>query len=373
MVERVKLESLTSLRFVAAFWVVLYHTIPNSVGPGLILDLIRMGYSAVTLFFMLSGFILMFVYRRFDSREKLVRFFVARLARIYPMFALSLLIDLPRLLLFRIAKYGLLTGIGFSGITLVAQLSLIQSWYPPLGALNYPSWSISTEMFFYLAFPAMLPFVARVRRTGTIIAAMAALWAVLIATGILQDDNTSHGVGNLWRNPALRFPEFLLGMLLSQLIVRDGRLRTISALLAIPALAHIVIITLFLDQLDGRIAEVLMLPGFLALIAVLASASRPVARTTQHRAMVLLGEASYALYLLHAPFATCYDALGGPKVSGGYFLYLAVLITASIAAHLWFELPMRSWIVARWDGRRATRQPADRRGQPRNPSSSSPI
>lgn len=355
---RVKLESLTSLRFVAAFWVVLYHTMPQAGRSGFAIDLTKLGYSAVTLFFMLSGFILMFVYRRFDSRAAITRFLVARIARIYPMFALSLLIDLPRLALFRIAKYGLVVGAGYSGVTLAAQLSLLQSWYPPIGALNYPSWSVSTELFFYLAFPFLLPLVARVRATGAIIAAMVALWAVLVATGILLDDHTPYGVGDLWRNPALRLPEFMLGMFLTQLIVRDGRLVTTPPILALPALASIGAVALLIHDLDGRIAEVVLLPGFALLIAVLASASGPLARITQNRTAVLLGEASYALYLLHAPFSIFYDALGVAGLPGAYLGYLAVTIAASVAAHLWFERPMRVRIVTWWDRRSAARRAA---------------
>lgn len=356
MVGRVKLESLTSLRFVAAFWVVLYHTMPQEGRTGFAIDLTKLGYSAVTLFFMLSGFILMFVYGRFEDRAAITRFLVARIARIYPMFAISLLIDLPRLALFRIAKYGLVVGLSYSGVTLAAQLSLLQSWYPPIGALNYPSWSVSTEFFFYFSFPLLLPLVARMRSIGAIAAAMVALWAMLMATAILLDDQISHGVGDLWRNPVLRLPEFMLGMFLTSLIVRDRRVIATPTTLMLPALASIGGVALFIDDLDGRILEVLLLPGFALLITVLASASGVLARVTQHRAAIVLGDASYALYLLHAPCGVFYDALGGFDLPGGYLGYLALIITASIAAHLWIERPMRLQIVTWWDQRNAAWQ-----------------
>jgi len=84
------IKSLTSLRFFAAIYVVLFH---ESANPGhfvffpLAARFVASGYTAVTLFFVLSGFILAYNYGRIRSRKE---FWISRFARIYPVYFLSL-------------------------------------------------------------------------------------------------------------------------------------------------------------------------------------------------------------------------------------------------------------------------------------------
>src|SRR3569832_1585964 len=85
------LKPLTSMRFFAAMWVVLYHYWPN-------LDphtpaLVSKGYLGVELFFVLSGFILCHVYLQGagEGRFKYGSFLWARLARVYPLHLATLL------------------------------------------------------------------------------------------------------------------------------------------------------------------------------------------------------------------------------------------------------------------------------------------
>src|ERR1035437_477263 len=85
------IKSLTSLRFFAAIYVVLFH---ESANPGhfvffpLAARFVASGFTAVTLFFVLSGFILAYNYDRIRSRRE---FWISRFARIYPVYFLSLL------------------------------------------------------------------------------------------------------------------------------------------------------------------------------------------------------------------------------------------------------------------------------------------
>ena len=96
-----KIHALTSLRFFAAFYVVCFHSLWNGTFlPSLhrnsyLGKLIHLGYSQVSFFFLLSGYILAFVYLR-DNRPIAARkFFLARFARIYPLLFLALLADTP--------------------------------------------------------------------------------------------------------------------------------------------------------------------------------------------------------------------------------------------------------------------------------------
>src|SRR5690349_5496105 len=97
--QRTTLPALTGLRFLLALWVILHHL----TGPGQMLEgyvralppaavaLVRGGYLAVTTFFVLSGFVLARSYAgtRWTGRS-VVRYTAARIARVYPVYLLSL-------------------------------------------------------------------------------------------------------------------------------------------------------------------------------------------------------------------------------------------------------------------------------------------
>src|SRR5437899_7700201 len=92
-------KSLTSLRFFAAMHVLAFHNHLDALMdlPGGIRSIIRTGYVSVSLFFVLSGFILAYTYHgdregvSFDRRS----FLAARLARIYPVYLVGLLLAAP--------------------------------------------------------------------------------------------------------------------------------------------------------------------------------------------------------------------------------------------------------------------------------------
>lgn len=148
------LKPLTSLRFFAALWVVLFTYIHELEGQ-IHIGLIDKGYLGVEGFFILSGFILSYVYlegfgaRRFDY----LTFITHRLARIYPLHIATLGLTL---LMIAVAA---MTGVtpdskAVDWAALPAHLTLTQAWgLAPSASFNHPSWSISAEWFAYLGFP----------------------------------------------------------------------------------------------------------------------------------------------------------------------------------------------------------------------------
>src|SRR5215468_10370217 len=86
------IKPLTSLRFIAAIWVLLYH-FRDHLGLDLgRIGLVANGYLGVDLFFTLSGFILAHVYlgEVESGRFAYGRFLRNRIARIYPMHVAAL-------------------------------------------------------------------------------------------------------------------------------------------------------------------------------------------------------------------------------------------------------------------------------------------
>ena len=160
---RPTIDALTGLRGVAAMWIVLYHYAvqlrPFLPEIGVADPLIRQGHLAVDLFFVLSGFVLAYNYvdrlATWDAREAR-RFIVLRLARIYPVHLATLLAVTLMVVAAQAAGAGdAMRADKYSAGDFVLNLLLVHAWVAePTLSWNYPSWSISPEMFAYLLFPA---------------------------------------------------------------------------------------------------------------------------------------------------------------------------------------------------------------------------
>ncbi len=146
------LRSLTGLRFVAAAIVFVSH-IQHLAFPEV--RQLPLGGPAVSFFFVLSGFILTYVYGQRLTQQTVPRFWFTRWARLWPLHLVCFLIALAFL---RTPPGSNPSGIN-SLSALVAQCLMLHSWLPIkhwFVSFNAVSWSISTELFFYLVFPCLL-------------------------------------------------------------------------------------------------------------------------------------------------------------------------------------------------------------------------
>ncbi|HZZ87745.1 MAG TPA: acyltransferase, partial [Caulobacteraceae bacterium] len=178
------IKPLTSLRFFAAAWVVVFHYWPHLAVAGPMPALVAKGYLGVECFFVLSGFILCHVYLpAFEAgRFKYGAFLWARIARIYPLH-LATLIAMGAM-----AGVALAFGLSvdpnvLSWAALPANLTLTQAWgFAPTAGWNHPSWSISAEWFAYLSFPAFAAATVAMRRwPGVAVAGALAVLSILYA------------------------------------------------------------------------------------------------------------------------------------------------------------------------------------------------
>jgi peptidoglycan/LPS O-acetylase OafA/YrhL len=171
-----QLPSLTSLRGLAALWVVLYHycvqCFPN-LDVAHYTQLIGKGYLAVDMFFMLSGFVMTHVYYRAfsDSNGIMLHyrgFLVARIARLYPLHIFMLLLFVATAVTSQLMAGSVTSPLqsiplkGPESVTaFLANIFMLQGLEAGKLSWNYPSWSISVEFMAYLAFPLALPLVWR--------------------------------------------------------------------------------------------------------------------------------------------------------------------------------------------------------------------
>ncbi len=366
--DRAELHALTSLRFFAALHVVLFHThgLIGDSQPLWLIEIASGGHHAVSLFFVLSGFILHHAYRRADlSRpEERRAYFVHRFARIYPVYALSFLVDAPRALGHFLGAYDTATGLFKAAVTGTAFLTLTQAWVPRLAAAwNVPGWSISTEAFFYLLFPWLLPKIIRLSPARALagLALTCAAASAGQALGPLAVD-AAGGSPEIWHPwirifPPLRAFEFVFGMLLGRLAAAAEGSRPIPPWAAagftlFGGIAVLLLSNVFHLPWVGR-HHGLLLPFDGILIVSLAVASNPVARLLSWRPFRFLGGASYAIYLFHMPvfaYFVRFTARGGEPwhaTPGTFAAYLAAVLVVASAVFKFHEEPLRRLIRQR--------------------------
>ncbi|PAY05383.1 acyltransferase [Bradyrhizobium sp. UFLA03-84] len=150
-----ELRALTGLRGLAATTVALAHfrlPLPYDAGRFLMWH-----NAAVDLFFCLSGFTLFYVYRRDDTFE-FRTYLLARIARIYPLYVVSLLVA-GALIIWPLIINPVTYPISAALHDFWRQLLMLNAW-PLVGSgvhWDFPAWSISVEWFCYVAlFPILL-------------------------------------------------------------------------------------------------------------------------------------------------------------------------------------------------------------------------
>ena len=374
------LPALTSLRFVAAFAVLVLHY-RDMLGPmpAWLMRGIVGGQYGVTFFFILSGFILTYRYNDWFaggvSDASYWRFQRFRLARIYPIYVLGLLLDTPWHVLER-AQAGQLAAVGQTyWASWLINLAGLQAWVPavPFAMFwNTPAWSVAAEFFFYASFPFLCSGLARRVRTISGLVRMfaaAVLAGVALYAGVIYLLNYAMPVSGetqyivLVYNPLLRYSEFFAGCLAGQFFVRQRlgrnrlnrvdahgrRLRDVVVWLCLAAVCARVWMPDYTGPsqwrwlLDVSAKYAIFIVPFTALILAVASGRTCLSWLLEQPRMVLLGEASYALYIIHWPVTTFLRLgyLGGLASPAVHGLFLLATVAASVLCYRLIEVPWR--------------------------------
>jgi peptidoglycan/LPS O-acetylase OafA/YrhL len=296
--HRRPLKALTGIRFLAAIYVVIYHT---KMGPALVEHghlaaghFFLSGYLAVAMFFLLSGFILSYTYAgQIDEPGDYRRFWEARFARIWPVYVVSLLLTSMAQFAFPRLSYILPT------------LLMVQAWNPfdhgMWGAWNYVCWTLSVEAFFYLCFPFYQRWIERLGSQKLLMSIVIMLGlGVAINSAVNVLGYASHGVLHVVPLPLMRLPEFLAGVGLGNYFLRKtSSAATVSTSGLWTYVSVIVTIALLCRARDQWTSLVLI--TFALLIFGLANERTLLARVLSSRIMLFGGAISYSIYLLQAP------------------------------------------------------------------------
>lgn len=349
---QVRIESLTGLRWFAALAVLLSHNPPGGDTPEWIKNLFGNGYSGVTLFFVLSGFILTVNYKNTLSRPKLGdvgNFYIARFARIYPLYLL--------ILLFVTAFQVQITGASLSGWW--EHLLSIQAWtYGSVFSWNGPGWSIGVEIFFYALFPAIILIINRL--IGGISGSICLIIIAISFTTLIWLIVSHWGLNAhrfLYVFPFSRLGDFVIGIGAAGLFLATSaakkKIEKPMAFLAYGSAA--LILLLMINPATGTNLQPLsydllfQLPFVLLILGISLSPNSIFAKFLALKWMLVLGEISYAFYLIHIPLGAA--MFSHPLVDGFTFVGSSVfvmgiflLIALSWGLHILFEKPSRLFI-----------------------------
>src|SRR5438270_766696 len=147
-ISKSALVPLTSVRFLAALRVAVYHFVSWGDKAYWWRGLLATPIS-VTYFFVSSGFLLAYNYSERSDLGQMdsTRFLLGRVARLLPVYFLGLLVSIPLLL-----QPG-----NFSLRKTTLTVFLLQSWFPNSALYwNSPAWALSDLAFFYLCLPVLL-------------------------------------------------------------------------------------------------------------------------------------------------------------------------------------------------------------------------
>jgi peptidoglycan/LPS O-acetylase OafA/YrhL len=357
-----RLNALTGLRCFAAINIVFFH-FSNPKWFGLLAPVVNAGYASVSFFILLSGFVLAYNYagKARAGELRAVRFWKARFTRLYPIYLLSLILSARTLP----GEYGFHTHAMFwTGVALTPLL--LQGWVPELATFwNTPAWTMSAEAFFYLLFP----WLARWKRPAGLASQLlrmswvwvlgmvpGALYLAFNPDGIPHPDRWSWGpwLQALKFTPLPHLASFTFGILLADLDEMVGRAGPLRLLLGLAGFAGIFGILELGPLVPYPIVhDGLLMPLFGCIVLGL-SGHNLLASFFSLRPLVFVGEASFALYLLHFNFwnlihdTHVLNRLGMSRFDP-WISYVLLIALALLALHL-VEKPaqkqLREWMGA---------------------------
>ncbi len=360
--RRPALPALTGIRTLLAFAIVLFHFTPPHMG--ILFPFIDNGYVFVSVFFLISGYILTYNYA--DRAKTLIKreFWLARFSRLYPVYLLVLLLS------FRMLQDEWLARPHFEfwqGLLLTPLV--LQGWSPSVATFwNTVAWTLSCEVVLYAAFPWLIR-APWPKRPLYLVFVLLGLWIVGLvphtAYLLLNPDHLAGPVDRYSSSQLIRFLKytplpyvctFLSGVTLGKLQLaltltpRQRFLISAFSLAAVGVFFYTVVLhTPYLLMHGG-----LMTPLFAALVLGL-SGPHAISAVFSWRPLLLVGESSYCLYLIHFNVFQLLHTYHVPErlhmAAFDPWLSYGILVLLALAAFHFVETPARKAILRRFSHR----------------------
>lgn len=338
-----RIEQLTFTRFLAAISIVVFHygkKVPVFIDNSL--DFIfRNADVCVSYFFILSGFVMMIAY----GNKKVIkpgRYFRNRLARIYPLYFLAIII----VFLLQVKT----KNVDILGLFL--NVFMIQSWIPEkILSFNPPGWSLSVEILFYVIFPFVFNNFFREKTFQKNLLYIFLFWIISqllfhILLFSFEGDEFSFIKDILFYNPLMHLNEFLIGNLVGFLFIKkwNNKKANYDFLILL-----FVCLTFFALKypLNLNFHNGLLAVFYVPLIILISLNNGFITRLFQKRIFIFLGEISFGIYILQHPIFSLFSAYSVNKYfhvndpTLVFFLRLVILISVSAVAYIYIEKPIQ--------------------------------
>jgi peptidoglycan/LPS O-acetylase OafA/YrhL len=360
---RPELKALTGFRFLAAFYVFVFHVQirwPLTEG-GPVAKILDQGAVGMTMFFMLSGFVLTYTY---GQKEFSVSSYLKnRIARIYPIYVFAALLFIPYLgyqLQQSTPKFLVLSILAQGSVIAVSDILMVQAWMPMLFKYlnNTASWSLSAEAFFYVMF---VPIVWGLRHAN-----LRTIWyvsGVLFVFSILPplsycissafDERPNYALQIFYCMPIFRLSEFVLGMI--SFLVADHLRKTFGAAVGWVALSLTTLSLVYLALIGGRVPlftghNWIVVPTVASSLIALSSGEGLIAYVLGSRPMAYLGKISYCFYSFQLHVLLFVGYIGNRfdlAPMERFALALGLLMAVSAAAYHFIEEPTQRFLRGR--------------------------
>jgi peptidoglycan/LPS O-acetylase OafA/YrhL len=392
-----QLTALNGIRYFAVFHIFLYHIwstrfetgqaqgqVSNAFAnldsiPRWLNNLLAHGYLSTSFFFLLSGFILAFLYWKPDGELSTTRqrFWWQRFTRIYPVHLIALVITillfLPRWWFDPSAP-----PVPLAIASGVATASLTQAWFAPLVPIwSWPTWALSAVVFLYLIMPWLMRVLARLssrQAVGLLLAMpLISLAPTLVFLWFFPDggDGRQNWQIFLGSTPLFWVPHFAAGMLMSRIFrisrfEQDWRGKS-KPWISLGDLALVAVIVIsVMDPHDRAWRHILrhgaLMPLYLVVLYDLALGRGLLARLFSLPGMGFLGQTSFSIFIWQNLFLAfgfgAAMAIPESKSFSFWFAVIGLAVMAMISTY-WIEKP-----IARRLRRRLSAQPATAQGAP---------
>lgn len=334
-----KITQITFTRFVAALAIVISHfnkdvflyKIPY------LSEVFLRANVGVSYFFILSGFIMIVAYHK---KEKIgySDYYRNRFARIYPLYAVGLLL----LWFTREEKFM------FKDILLY--LFGLQSWIPGKAmVLNFPGWSISVEFLFYLLFPFLYNYLYS-KKNKSIWVITILIWIVTqifsnlyMNSGFYEGPHTeSHDFITYF--PLLHINEFLIGNLAGLFFIKNYQQNNFDLSISLAFLAILLCLIFVPLYFHNGLMGILFIP----FIILISRNSGVLTKIFALKPLEYLGEISYAIYITHIPVLYILRQLIWKKyifdIDIMFGIYMVVLLLSSALFYQLIESPAREFL-----------------------------